>query len=310
MSPTARPDRRPRVAFATAPASVIGPDDVDRPLHEVAADAAGIDLEHPVWSDPDVAWDAYDLVVVRSTWDYLDHLAEFGDWLRSVDRRGTLHNPAEVIAWNLDKRYLEDLADAGVVVVPTRVCRDAAEVGAALEAAPGEVVVKPVVSAGSRLTGRFESTDPAAGALARSVLEAGTAVLVQPAVASVAEVGEVSTVLFGGSVSHSARKGPLLAPGGGLIGGGYAERLAPEVLTAGRREAVEAASTAVARIVGRRFGVTRPLLYARVDLVTLDDGTEAVLEVELAEPAFFLGTDPAAAGRFAAAVAARVAAGR
>ena len=49
-----------------------------------------------------------------------------------------------------------------------------------------------------------------------------------------------------------------------------------------------------------RFGVAEPLLYARIDVVTLDDGTDAVLEVELAEPSFFLTTDPTAAGRFAA----------
>ena len=307
MSADVRATRRPRVAFATAPASVVRDHDTDRPLHDAAGAVAGIDLEHPVWSDPGVAWDAYDLVVVRSTWDYLGHLAAYRDWLRSVGRLGTLHNPAAVITWNLDKGYLGDLAEAGVPVVPTRVCRDRAEVDAALSAAPGEVVVKPVVSAGCRLTGRFDAADPAAAALAGAVLDEGAAVLVQPAVASVAEVGEVSTVLFGGAVSHSVRKGPLLAAGGGLVGGSYTERLAAEELTPVRRAAVETTSAAVARIVAERFAVVDPLLYARIDLVTLDDGTEAVLEVELAEPAFFLGTDPAAADRFAGAVVARAA---
>ena len=58
--------------------------------------------------------------------------------------------------------------------------------------------------------------------------------------------------------------------------------------------------------MAERFGVVDPLLYARVDLVTLDDGTDVVLEVELAEPAFFLHTDPGAADRFARVVAGRL----
>jgi hypothetical protein len=68
---------------------------------------------------------------------------------------------------------------------------------------------------------------------------------------------------------------------------------------------VEAADAAVSRLVADRFGVLEPLLYGRVDVVTLDDGTDVVLEVELVEPAFFLEVDPAAATRFAAEVGRR-----
>jgi len=266
----------------------------------------GIVLEHRVWSDPSVDWDAFDLVVVRSTWDYLDALDAFGAWLGRLGALGTVHNPAPVISWNLDKRYLLDLKAYGVPVIPTEVCTTSAEVDAVLARHPGEVVVKPVVSAGSRLTGRFAAGDPAARALAEGILGGGTAVLVQPAVASVAAEGEVSAVVFGGVISHAVRKGPILVLGGGLAGGTYTERLAPEVLTPSRRAVVEATSTTIRRLVAERFGVAAPLLYARFDLVTLDDGSDVVLEVELAEPSFFLETDPASADRFALLLADRL----
>ena len=294
-----------RVAFATAPAEVLGDDDADRPFHEAACAAAGLALDHAVWSDPTVPWHAYDLVVVRSTWDYLDHLEAYRTWLDRVGRLGTLHNPAPVIAWNLDKRYLVALAEAGVPVIPTRVCHDAADVAGALAELDGEVVVKPAVSAGSRLTGRFAAGDGAAADLAARIVAEGRTVLVQPAVPSVATDGEVSTLLFAGAVSHSVRKGPLLALGGGLVGGAYTERLTPEVLTPARRAVVAGAADAVGPLVAERFGVTEPLLYARIDVVTLADGQEVVLEVELAEPSFFLDMAPAAAARFAGAVARR-----
>jgi hypothetical protein len=291
-----------RVAFATAPPERIGHEDTDRPLHDAACAAAGVGLDHRVWSDPEVPWGEYDLVVVRSAWDYVEHLDMFRAWLDRVDALGTLHNPALVIAWNLDKRYLHDLAAAGVPVIPTSVCATPEDVGRALADRDGEVVVKPVVSAGSRLTGRFAAGDPAAAALAHEILDEGTPVLVQPAVASVAAEGEVSTLVFGGAVSHSVRKGPLLALGGGLVGGTYTERLVPEALTTSRRAVVEAASEAVGRLVAERFGVVEPLLYARFDVVTPD----VVLEAELAEPAFFFEMEPLAADRFAELLARRL----
>jgi hypothetical protein len=292
----------PRVAFATAPAATVGNDDTDRPRHDAAFAAEGIALAHCVWSDPAVDWAAFDLVVVRSTWDYLAHLDGFRAWLAAMDRLGNLANPAPVIAWNLDKTYLVDLAAAGVPVVPTRVCHRMEAVEEALAGLPGERVVKPVVSAGSQRTGRFGPGDVRAAELAAAILAGGTDVLVQPAVPSVATEGEVCTLVFDGRVSHAARRGPLLALGGGLVGGTYTERVAPEPPTAARASLVAATVSAVADIVGDRFGVAEPLLYARVDLVALEDGTEAVLEVELAEPSFFLDTAPAAAATFAAAV--------
>ena len=79
-------------------------------------------------------------MVVRSTWDYLDHLEEFRAGSTGWARSGPLHNPAPGrSAWNLDKRYLLDLAAAGVPVIPTRVCDDPAAVDAALAAVGGEV---------------------------------------------------------------------------------------------------------------------------------------------------------------------------
>jgi hypothetical protein len=73
-------------------------------------------------------------------------------------------------------------------------------------------------------------------------------------------------------------------------------------LSVGQQDVVRQAAAAVDRVAAERFHISSPLLYARIDLVTLDDGRDVVLEVELAEPTFFLTMDPAAAGRFVAAV--------
>ena len=77
--------------------------------------ALGIDVESQPW-DSDVDWSQYDVAVIRSTWDYLHTPDHFADWATHVDRVGRLLNRASTVRWNLHKRYLALLADAGLPV--------------------------------------------------------------------------------------------------------------------------------------------------------------------------------------------------
>jgi hypothetical protein len=294
------------VAFATTTSEVLAGADQDRIFHDQAFARAGMTLDHPVWWDPGVEWEQYDLVVIRSPWDYLERLEEFREWLDRMDGLGTLHNPASLVQWNLDKRYLLELGLRGVPVIPTRVATSETEVVDLLGSARGEVVVKPSVSAGGRNTGRFTAGDERAAALARRILAEGAEVMIQPAIGSVLTEGEWGAVLFDGVVSHSFGRGAVLGPDGSHLGPDHLDRVTPRPLDHRQREVVEETMAIVIQLGAERFGLTRPPLYARVDLVTLDDGREAVLEVELAEPSFFLSIDPAAADRFAAAVLRRL----
>ena len=303
-----------RIAFVTADDPRTLAEDVDRPLHDDALAARGATLDHVSWHDPAADWAGYDLVVLRSPWDYPEHLDELDAFLGRVGGLPTLHNPAALVRWNLDKRYLGELAAAGVAVVPTRVADDADELAAALDALAAdpevdEVVVKPVVGAGSRLTGRFAADDPAAAALGRQALAGGQAALVQPCIPSVAERGEVAVLVFDGEVSHALTKGPILAPGGGFLGGEYHEEVAATTPDGATTALVDAAHDGVRSIAEGRGWLPpgQPLLYARFDVVEAVDGAPLLLEAELFEPCFFLPTAPGAADRFADAVLRRAA---
>jgi hypothetical protein len=114
MNQQARIDRAaPRVALVTCAQVPELDADSRRLLGPLAA--RGVASEPVVWDDPTVDWAGFDLAVVRSCWDYVPRRSEFLAWARSVPR---LANPPEVLAWNTDKRYLQDPADAGVPVVP------------------------------------------------------------------------------------------------------------------------------------------------------------------------------------------------
>ena len=257
---------------------------------------AGVRVDAVVWDDPGVDWSDYDLVVLRSPWDYVGRRDEFVAWASRVPR---LANPAGVVAWNTDKRYLAELAAAGIPIVPTE------WVGPAHPWTPptdGEWVIKPAVGAGSVDTGRYDLADHVhrqlAAAHVRRLQVAARLVMVQPYLAAVDTAGETSLLYLGGAYSHAIRKGPMLhGPDFGVEG-----LFRSEEITARDPSAAEhaLAQQALAAIPGG------PLLYARIDLIPGPDGAPVLVEVELTEPSLFLATAPGAADRFAAAIVARL----
>jgi hypothetical protein len=290
-----------RIALATAAAF---PDlDDDGPVLLRAIAERGITAEPAVWTDAQVDWSAYDLGVVRSTWDYQDRHDEFIDWARRVEGLTTLANAAEVLAWNTDKTYLRTLQQAGLPVVPT----DWLEPGDAFVVPElGEYVVKPAVSAGSRDTNRYAvgDHDELAAAHATALLAVGRTVMLQPYLAQIDTAGETALFFFGGAYSHAVRKAPLLTPAMGPVTGAYKEEtIDPREPSDAERETAEQVLDVLAAVAP----VARAdLLYARVDLVPAADGTPTLLELELAEPSMFLEFDgtggTASADRFAAAI--------
>lgn len=298
-----------RVAFVTTRDQAAIHDDVDLPLQEAAFAAAGSELQQVAWEDGRAEWDTFDLVVFRSPWNYVDRLDDFRGWLQTHLHQTQFHNPVALIQWNLDKRYLASLADRGVSVVPTcfvETLEEFREVSASIETV--ELVVKPTISAGSRMTGRFRVGDRFAEQLVIEILDCGLTVMVQPFASRVDSEGEIGTVVFDGEISHSFRKAALLDRNGVLVGGSYREEISAAELGIDERELVERARDTVTSIAReqRWIGQSEHLLYGRYDLIRLDDGSPALLEAELFEPCFFLPTAPEAADRFVRAVADRV----
>ena len=247
--------------------------------------ARGAKADPVVWDDDSADWAEYDLVVVRGTWDYVPQLERFLAWTGHVAEVSRLLNPAGVIRWNTDKRYLADLDRAGVPVVPTQFL----EPGDGPDHRFGDVehVVKPVVSAGSRDTLRLSPADAGRGlAHAAALLDAGRSVMVQPYLHEVDEHGETALLHLDGHFSHAMRKGPLLAPGMELVEDLYAEEeMSVREPSAAEREVAAAALAALPD------GLGEDLLYARVDLLPSPDGPR-LLELELTEPSLFLDHHP------------------
>lgn len=245
-----------------------------------------------------------ELVVIKSPWDYPQRAAEFVSWLGAIETQTRVANHPETIRWNLDKRYLGQLGQHGLAVCPTEFCRTMDEVRSAVAAIGGQLVVKPTVSASSADTGLFQPDDLAALDLARHILGLGKEVMVQPALESVARVGERSLVHFDGRFVHAARRSPLLALGGGLLG--TSRGRISSVLPDRDELGLAAQALAVAGDLLAVRGVDERPLHARVDIARDGRGRPVVSELELFEPSFFLELAPGAERLYVDAILARL----
>ena len=296
------------VLLATAEGAWILDDDAGALL--AALERLDIHAAPAVWDDPSVNWGAAHLVVVRSTWDYALRRDEFLSWADRVDGLTRLFNPAHLLRWNTDKRYLAELSEAGLVVVDTVFLdpgADPADISAAWsahESAGRDWVVKPSVSAGSRDTERFApGAGQAAASLVARIAASGRTSMVQPYLESVDEVGETGLVYFGGEFSHAFSKAAMLPPDGGPSAVDNAPTALFHAERIGHRTPTRSQQAVGASVMDHlvdRFG-TAPL-YARVDLLGGDRDDPVLLELELTEPSWFLATDPGAADRAAAAI--------
>jgi hypothetical protein len=263
----------------------------DEPLLLDALRERGVDAQPAVWDDPAIDWASYDLVVVRSAWDYSLRRDDFVAWAQSVPR---LLNPADVIAWNTDKRYL--------ATVPRAVSTTFVEPGDRWDPPSGEFVVKPTVSAGSRDTARYSAAEGASARDHVSALQAaGRTVMVQPYLGAVDAHGETALLFFDGEYSHSIRKGQMLQPGQPPTG--EVIYLEEQISAADPNRDEHAAAD---EVLGSLPWPRESLLYARVDLIPDADGTPRLVELELTEPSLFLSYSPGAPDRLAERVIARL----
>ncbi|KRB78067.1 hypothetical protein ASE01_07835 [Nocardioides sp. Root190] len=246
----------------------------------------GVEARWVCWDDPAVDWAVADLVAVRSTWDYHRRLPEFLAWARRVEAGTRLLNGSDVFAWNADKGYLIELADA-VPVVPTALLADT-ELAPGLRDALGRwgtVVVKPRTGAGGvGLVVASRTDDPAlAGLLAGPWIA-------QPLVESVRTAGESSVFVLEGEPVAQVDK----------VAAGEEVRVHPKYGGSSRAVALDPVRADVAREAVRSAAALRggDLAYARVDLMQWE-GQWSLSELELIEPGLYLDVVPDLAGSFA-----------
>jgi glutathione synthase/RimK-type ligase-like ATP-grasp enzyme len=270
-----------KIAFLACPATLPGsptrrPDAFEHDLY-IDALRAGIGNRGTVtdidWRAPLETLAQFDAAILGTPWDYTEAKDEFLARLGELEQAGvTVCNPLAVVRWNSDKLYLKELGERGAVTIPTVWPERAgpADVLAAFEHFQTDrVVVKRRVGAGAIGQDSFTRDNPPP---ADWLLD--QAAMIQPFLPAIQTEGEQSFIFIDGTLSHALLK---QATGGDYriqtLYGGFETPLDPAP-----------ADRAAAEAVFALLPFDQPPLYARIDMVRLEDGRLAVIEAELIEP--------------------------
>lgn len=266
-----------RIAIATSKSPLPASDQA----LAVALAEEGFDVHPVIWSDRQQDWQEFDALVVRSCWDYHLRAEEFLEWIALLECKGVaVLNSPDLIRWNANKIYLDELASGGIAMPDTVFVESGMELDLAKVCASrgwGSGVVKPTISASAYCTER-RCSGPVRGPA-----------MVQQYVKAIETAGEWSLVYFRGRFSHAVIKKPQEGDFRVQFAFGGTVRVAQP-----SRELLAFAEAVLTRPAW-------PATFARVDIIA--DGTSIqLMELEVIEPELFLDLAPGSSRHLASAI--------
>jgi glutathione synthase/RimK-type ligase-like ATP-grasp enzyme len=258
--------------------------------------AANVQTEIVDWRSTDCDFSKFDLIVLRSCWDYHLRPLEFIDWLHRAAQATPVLNAVDTVLWNHNKFYLREVEALGIEIAPTIFVTHAGDLGAELKTIQNweKIVVKPAISASAHNTSLMDGAAFSAEHVFIRRMN-GQPFLVQQFIPEIQEQGEISFVYIDGRFSHAALKKP--AVGDFRVQqehGGSSELFHPDPNLLAQANQIAAAVPQV-----------RESLYCRIDAVARD-GKLVLMELELIEPELCLGLAERTAERFVEAIVGRV----
>ncbi len=256
----------------------------------------GLDVRAVIWNDEQVDWKSFEVVVIKSPWDYHENIGAFNNWLnRLAALKIRVLNPVDVVQWNSNKHYLSKIAEKGLPIIRSEYAVKGSSFGAdffqLLDS--DKLVVKPCISAGAKNTLIVDRENFNEKAAAINILLQEEDYLVQPFITEIKN-GEWSFLFFNGVYSHCVLKTPK--PDDFRVQHHYGGRVTYPTPDAAF---INQARAYLNTIPGET-------LYARVDGV-LRNGTFELMELELIEPYLFLNSNPALLENYYKALLARIA---
>ncbi len=269
----------------------------DDRIAAAALERTGIRVEPAIWDSPSVDWKSFDLVIMRSCWDYFHKPEEFVAWLHKMKSSDIpLRNSVDVILPNMNKSYLKELYRKGFTIPATLWIEQQSNTTLAETLSQSEwtkSVIKPTISGSAFETWIVDTTPTPEDEIRFRNLNAKYGVMVQQFMDEVTSTGEWSLIFFDKKYSHTVLKRAkdndfrVQSDFGGTVHS-----------TAPPPKFIEQASAIV-------NSITEELLYARVDGVNVN-GKLVLMELELTEPALFFHADPSAPVRFTESIKQRL----
>lgn len=241
------------------------------------------------WDKRDVSWENFDLVILRSCWNYHTRIPEFHDWLNKLESlKVNLWNPVNVIRWNMNKKYLLDLEKKGVPIIPTLLFNKEAikDIRQLIDKKRWkEVVIKPAIGASAYKILKVNSRQIDSQLPYMEKVLQETEIIIQPFMEEVITMGEFSFVFINKKYSHAVLKKPKK------------DEFRSQIEFGGTELAVKPPPQLISQTQQAIDKIKSSLLYTRIDGLNID-GKLQIMEMELIEPDLFFKTNKNAVEKF------------
>ena len=252
-------------------------------LLQTALENKGLKVIKKDWADPEFDWTTTKYAIFRTTWDYFERFNEFFSWLEETKHQTTFINSAEIIRWNIDKHYLQDLEENNINIAPTLFIEKEEKITLKQlfdKTNWTEAVIKPAVSGAARHTYRITPDNCLNHEKIFQELITEECMLFQEFLNDITINGEISLIMIGGKVTHAVKK--IAKKGDFRVQddhGGTVEKY---------EATFEEIKFAEKCIENCPFSP----IYARVDIVYDNNNQPSLSELELIEPELWFRNNP------------------
>lgn len=261
-------------------------------------------VEPVIWGTPPKDLKDYDLLVIRSPWDYTDSIKSrqlFLEWIEEIGQSNlNLLNSTTFIKWMFDKHYLKDFECSGIPIVPTIYTEKEDLINLKeIYKAKGEFIIKPCISAAG-VGLRYINSEKTADHYQEEINEETqyTEFMIQDFIKEIQTKGEWSLIYFGGEYSHSIHKIPasnsilVQAELGGSL---HFQEPENQLIEFGNKVMN---SLATAFKIATNEDYNNDALYLRIDIIE-DETGYFLSECEGVEPELFFRAKPGSEMTFA-----------
>ncbi|MBI5324173.1 MAG: hypothetical protein HZB41_02650 [Ignavibacteriae bacterium] len=244
-----------------------------------------IKAEPVIWDKPNLKWDSFDMLIMRTAWGYHLRHREFKDLLDFIEiNKIPIWNPANIMKDNMHKFYLKNLNEAGFNIVPSMFLEpeDLPQISEIVSQTDWKkIVIKPAISAGAADTFAFSRVEQLLMNGKITDIFKGRQFILQKYIEDIQTEGEWANIFFSNGYHYSILKMPK--QGDYRVqndyGGTYFNRKAPEFVYKSAKEIADY--------------YLNKCLYVRVDGVA-SDGKFYLMEVEMIEPDLYINVVPKA----------------
>ena len=255
----------------------------------------GLKVGRKDWNDKNFNWKNTKLAIFRSTWDYFDKITEFTSWIKSNKSKTIFLNSYELIKWNINKSYLNDLKDNNINIAKTKfINQDNFITLKELfhKTKFKDAVIKPSISGAAKNTFKINLNNyfEYENSFKNLIFNENSEMIFQEFLYSIQRIGEISLIVINGQFTHAVKK--IAKHGDFRVQDDHGGKVINHIAV---KKEIEFAENCI------KACPFKPI-YARVDIIYDNYNEISLSELELIEPELWFRKNIKSARKLAKAI--------